>query len=328
MSVVVVGRDGYRTIRSILACLAEQTIAGQLEIVPVLPVAEEPDLPDGVATAFHSIVPVVAGKISNRGAASAKGAEKASAPIIAFSENHCFPDADWAERLLSHFGDPAISGVAPVVGNGNPGWGLSWACYATGYANYATDAVKDVEIMPRHNSAYRGDELRKRANRLEDLLRDEGAFQREILDDGGRLIMVPDARSWHLNEGTWYLTLGLNYANGCSYGASQASRFGLPERIARALAFPLAAIPVYRSNMRRLDSVGGRKHMNAELRLGLIAMSLAHAAGEAVAYLGGAPRDSRFIEEESYMVTERLGGRKLSDPRLSRFVALATKETP
>lgn len=326
MSVVLVGRSGYRTIRSILACLAEQTIADRLEVVAVLPEAEP--APEGVAAPFHALVPVVAGPITNRGAASARGAEKARGPVIAFSENHCFPDPDWAAALLAHYDDPEVAGVAPVVANGNPEWGLSWACYSTGYATYVADAPKDVAGMPKHNASYRAEVLHRRANRLAEALRNEGALQAEIVAEGGRLVMVPEARTRHLNEGTWYLSVGLNFVNGRMYGANQAESYGWPQRIARALAFPLAALPIYRNNLRRLEAAGGGRHMDLELRLGLVAMSVAHAFGEAVAYLGHAPEESRFIEEESYMVTERLGRHRLTDPRLSGFVALAEKEMP
>lgn len=323
MSVVLTGRDGYGMLRPIITCLAEQTIAHRIEVIAVIPMAEEPGLPDEVTAAFHAFKPVVVGPIANRGAGAARGVAQATAPVIAFSENHCFPDPDWAEKTLPHFDDPGVSGVAPVVENGNPEWGLSWACYATGYANYVTDDVKDVDGMPNHNTAYRASEFKKRANRLETLLRYEGEFQAEIREGGGRFVMTPEARTKHLNEGTWSLAVGLNYVNGNMYGAKQSARKTWPERILRAVAFPLAAVPIYRNNMARLASVDGRNHMNLELRLGLIAMSLAHAWGEARAYLGDQPKEFPFLDDEVYMLTERLGRHTLSDERLAGFVSLA-----
>lgn len=326
LTIVLVGRDGYATIRPILACLARQTIADRIEVIAVLPAPGEPGLPESVTGAFHTLESVIVGPITNRGAAAAQGVRHARAPVIAFSENHCFPEPDWAEVSLRHYGDSEVSGVAPVVENGNPETGLSWACYATGYANFVTDGMTEVDRMPNHNTTYRASELHRRANRLEELLRHEGRLQAEIRADGGRFVMDPKARTRHLNEGTWYLTVGLNYINGCFYGASQTERHGWPQRIARAVAFPLAAVPIFRGNMRRLDAVGGRGHMDPEGYLGLMAMSLAHAFGEAVAYLGYKPTEFRFLEEEMYMVTERLGRRELTDPELAGFVDLA-KET-
>ena len=326
LSIVLVGRDGYRTIRPILACLARQTIADRIEVVAVLPQAEEPGLPDEITGAFGTFKPVVVGPISNRGVAAAEGVGHVRAPVVAFSENHCFPEPDWAERLLPHYDDPTVAGAAPVVSNGNPETGLSWACYATGYANFVADELGDVDQMPNHNTTYRTSELTRRSNRLTELLRHEGKLQADIRAEGGRFVMDPKARTRHLNEATWYLSVGLNYINGCYYGASQVQVYSWPQRIARAIAFPLAAIPIFRGNLRRLAAVEGRSHMDVEGYLGLGVMSLAHAFGEAVAYLGYKPTDFRFLEEEVYMVTERLGRRQLTDPEIAGFVQMM-KET-
>jgi len=323
MSIILSARDGFSNLRPILTCLAEQTIADQIEIIAVIPRDETPNLPERVLNSFHSLVPVVIGPITNRGEGAADGVAHATAQVIAFSENHCFPDPTWAEASLPYYDDPTISGVAPVVDIGNPEWGLSWACYATGYADYVTQTLKDVTSMPPHNTTYRASELHHRANQLKDLLRDERAFQAAILEDGGRFIMAPEARTAHINEGTWYLSVGLNYVNGNKYGASKAKNYGWLMRLARAAAFPLASIPIFRNSMQRLRRVGGHKHLSFELIFGLIAMALAHAFGEACAFLGHAPKEFKFLEDEVYMISERLGGHTLSDPRLAGFVSLA-----
>lgn len=328
LSVVLVGRDGYATIRPIITCLAEQTIAAQIEIIAVLPKAQEPGLAPETVAAFHSLVPVVIGTIENRGTAAAKGTAHASADVIAFSENHCFPDPTWAEASLRHYDDPGVAGVAPVVDNGNPETALSWACYATGYATFVSDVTKDVEQMPNHNTTYRASEFHRRANQLEDLLRHEGQFQAAIREEGGRFVMTPEARTKHLNEGTWYLTVGLNYCNGIGYGAKQATVKGWPERIARAAVFPLLTLPIMRNNLARLAATGESPQKGPMFYLGLLAMSAAHAFGEALGYLGYDPKEYPFMEKEVYMVTERLGaGRRLRDERLAGFVALMDGET-
>ena len=327
ISVVLVGRDGYRTIRPIIACLAEQTIADRMEIIAVLPKDEDPGLAEATTSAFQALVPVVIGPIENRGAAAAKGVAHARAEVIAFSENHCFPDPDWAEVSLRHYDDPDVAGVAPVVDTGNPETALSWACYATGYATFMTDATKDVEQMPNHNTTYRASEFRRRANQLDKLLRHEGRFQAAIREGGGRFVMTPEARTKHLNEGTWYLTVGLNYCNGIGYGANQAKQKGWPERIARAAAFPLLTLPILRNNLNRLATNGANPDKSPLFYIGLVVMSAAHAFGEALGYLGYDPEEYPFIEKEVYMVTERFGGSTLRDARLAGFVALMDGET-
>ena len=62
----------------------------------------------------------------------------ATAPIVALTENHCFPDPDWAEKLVAAY-DGDYAGVAPAIGNANPETTLSWAMYGAGYAKFSIE---------------------------------------------------------------------------------------------------------------------------------------------------------------------------------------------
>lgn len=324
LSVVVVGRDGYRTLHPILACLAEQTIAGSLEVIAVLPEEEDPGPAGEAAGRFGAFVPVPVGPFRSRGWAAAKGVRRATAPLVAFSENHCFPDPDWAEALLAAF-DGDVVGVAPAILNGNPEAALSWAAYATGYASFAPEGpAREVEEMPVHNAAYRRSALEARDNRLEALLADDRALQRDLRAAGGRFRFAPAARSRHINEATYRLALGLNYVNGRRYGAARSEAWGPGRRLAFAAAAPLLSLAVLRNNLRRVAGLdlGGRR--GAKLYLDLWLLSAAHALGEAVSYLGRRADRFPFIEGEAFMITERLGRRGLGDPRLARFIRSAT----
>lgn len=325
LSMIVVGRDGILSLHPIITCLAEQTIADRIEVIAVLPKDEDLGLHDAVVNAFFDIKAVAAGPFTNRGEASSHGVPHTRGRVIGFFENHCFPDPDWAEITLRHYDDETVSGVAPIVENGNPEWGLSWACYSTGYASLVTDTLKEVEGMPNHNTTYRASELKRRENRLLELLKHESALQGEIRAEGGRFLTDPAARTKHLNEGTWWLSVGINFVNGRMYGAKVGPDKSWSERIARAIAFPLAAAPILRNNLNWLANVPGPKTKDLQFYTGLIAMSLARAFGEACGYLAGMPDHVKFLEDEEFMVTERLGKHTLSDPRLAGYVALVSQ---
>ncbi len=120
LSVVVVGRDGFATLRPILECLAEQTIARRIEVIAVVPVDDpSADPPPPSASAFRQFKTIAAGAISNRGTAAAQGTRHASGTIVAFTENHCFPSPDWAEKLIASYTDD-LAGVGPAIVNANP----------------------------------------------------------------------------------------------------------------------------------------------------------------------------------------------------------------
>lgn len=327
ISVIVVGRDGYRTLHPILACLAEQTVARDMEVIAILPAAEEPGPSAEAVGRFGAFTSVVVGLIGNRGAAAAKGVRHATAPVVAFTENHCFPDPDWAEILLAHY-DDGIDGVAPAILNANPETALSWGAYASGYGTFAAaGGVRDVGEMPLHNASFRKAALDARGNRLEELMSDERWLQRDIRVVGGRFRFVPAARARHVNEATYRLAVALNAINGRRYGTARARGWGRGRRLAYALGFPLLAVPVLRANLRRLEGANGVRR-GPKLHLDLALLSLAHTFGEAVAYLGWGKELFPFQDEEEFMVTERLAPERPRDPRIAGFVAKASPILP
>ena len=212
----------------------------------------------------------------------------------------------------------------PTILNANPESALSWAIYGAGYAVFArrsrpqrsprcrciTQATGGNVIVPLHNE-------------LEDLLGHEGNLQRRLLAQGHRFLLESAARSRHINEATWKLVLGLNFANGRRYGGRRGQRWAWPRRAAYAALFPLLSANIARETLRRLRACDPPPPRRAGLLPAIWLESLAHAAGEAVGYLSG-PRDEfGFVDEEEFMILERIGNRRMTDPRIAGFVAKA-----
>ena len=254
LTVVIVGRDGIQSLRPILACLTEQTIADRMEVIAVLPSDRFTD--DALApwaTHFQSARAVATGVIGNRGRAAAAGVRAATAPVIAFTENHCFPDPDWAELLCRRHDETGAAGVSPTILNANPESALSWAIYGAGYAVFAAaEPSGDPAELPLHNASYRRDVIVPLHNELEDLLGHEGNLQRRLLAQGHRFVREPAARSRHINEATWKLVLGLNFANGRRYGGRRGQGWSWPRRATYAALFPLLSANIARETLRRL----------------------------------------------------------------------------
>lgn len=325
LSVVIVGRDGIASLRPILLCLAGQTIAKDIELIAVLPQDRcRPETLSPWETSFRGTRAVSVATIGNRGRAAASGVWVTTAPIIAFTENHCFPDPDWAEALVrAHDGSHA--GVAPVVLNANPESLLGWAIYSSGYAEFSDRAEpQEIPEMPLHNTSYCRNPLAALGNELEELLSHESRLQQRLRDNGHKFFLTPAAKTRHINEATWKLVLGLNYCNGRRYGGHRALGWGWSRRIAYAALFPFLSVNVARKALQRLDNCGSdRPPMSAGLLLAIWLQSLAHAAGEAVGYLRG-PRDEfDFVDKEEFMILERLAGARLTDPRIADFVSHA-----
>ncbi len=329
LSVVIVGRDGLRSLHSILTCLKEQTIAHRIEVLAVAPRALMPDAPpDEYAHAFGDLRFIAVDRIGNRGRAAAAGVRTATAPVLAFTENHCFPDPDWAETLVAEYAD-GVAGVAPAVLNANPASVLSWAIYGAGYALFAdAHPAREIGEMPMHNASYRRALLEPLDSELEELLSDERNLQARLKDDGARFLFRPAARTRHINEATWRLVLGLNWINGRRYGGQRAKEWSIIRRVAYSAAFPLLSINVLRATLKRLGRIGSRPSVGARLFLLIWAQSLAHTLGEAGGYLFGPRASFEFLDLEEFMILERIAGQPPSDPRLSGFVARAAPLLP
>ena len=328
ISVVVVGRDGLQSILPILECLAEQTVARRMQILAVLPHRQIPS--EDALAAFTSVGQirfVGVDKIENRGIAAASGVRMATAPILAFTENHCFPENDWAERLIEAHEEGA-GGVAPAVLNANPETLLSWTSYAGGYAAFGPDKPPgNISELPIHNVSYRRSLLKQYENDLEYLLTDERRLQEKLRMGGYKFVFCPEARTHHINEATLQLVFAINEVNGRRYGCARSQNWSLFRKILYAGAFPLLSYNVLLNTISRLRPFKIRPDFSVKFLALLWIQALAHAFGEARGYLFGCPDDFTFLHDEEFMIKERLSTVPLTNAMVARFVARAVPLT-
>ena len=320
LSVVVVTRDTFQTLRPIVGALGCQTAARSIELVVVAPDEVAGAIPAPEASQFHSVQVVGVGPVTNRGRAAAHGVLVARAPIVALSENHCFPVPEWAERTLeSHQGSWA--GVGPAVVNANPEALVSQALYAMGYGAFArSGSPRVVSELPLHNSSYRKDVLSSELGELQELLADERNLQRALGERGLVMCFDPRPVKRHINEATWRLLVGLSYSSGRRYGGSRSRDWPLWRRAVYVLAVPLLSLPIARNIWGKLSSAGD---VQKGIRLaGVIwCIGLLHALGEAVSYVRGACKEYPFVDDEEFLIRERLGRHAIRDPEIAALVA-------
>lgn len=306
LSVVVVTRDTFRSLRPILAALSAQTIADQLEVVLVAPASAPDMVPGDLTRAFHACQVVTVSAVSNRGRAAAHGVQVARAPVVALSENHCFPTPDWAERTLeAHEG--TWGAVGPAVRNANPDSVLSRTMQSFGYGQFPpTRPAGPMEELPLHNSSFRREALSFPLAELEWLLANERRLHRRLREAGQVLQFVPIVRKWHINEATWRLLTGMWFFGGWGYGTGRARHWPIWRRLLYLLASPLLVAPVASNVWRRFPSVDA---MPRSLALGAVVLigAACHVAGECVAYAGLGREEFPFVEQEEFLIRGRLG---------------------
>jgi len=124
-SVVVCTLNGGTRLRTVLDALRSQTVAAELQVV----VVDDGSSDDSAAIAQARGAEVVRHR-ANRGLAAARntGVAASRAPVVAFLDDDCEPEPDWAEQLLG-----ALSEAGAAVGVGGPVLVAGPRRYLSGY---------------------------------------------------------------------------------------------------------------------------------------------------------------------------------------------------
>ena len=123
LSVVICSRNGANGVDRCLRALAAQTIRSALEVIVVNDGSA--DSTSDVARA-HGVV--VLRHDTSRGPAAARntGGRVASAPILAFLDDDCEPEPQWAEQLIAAYRADVIGVAGALLVGGRPGLMISY----------------------------------------------------------------------------------------------------------------------------------------------------------------------------------------------------------
>ncbi len=277
---IVVGTIRERAQRVVNA-LADQDLAADLE---VLLVDLEPGRePVRIRAPLRGVqVPLPAATIS-RGKGEA--VRRASAPAIAFLEDHCYPRPGWARALLeAHRGPWAAVGYA--FENANPDTWVSRASMVSDYGLFVDPKRGPATFISGNNVSYRRDALLSFGDRLDDLLLVDFNVQSALRARGDRLFIEPAARAAHENY-TRVLDLARANQSYCRAMAAHRSRgWSRTRRLFYAAAAPVAAPAIKLVRLAR--SVVARPSLAAQALGALPVIAAAYAwgaAGESRGYL-------------------------------------------
>ena len=291
---VVVGARRERVAR-LLECLAQQTVAGSLELVLV-------DLqPSAGPIAPTSAIPiaVLAGPSLSYGAARALAARTAHGEGVAYLEDHCYPDAAWAESLWAAFTRPWAA-VGHAISNANPGRGASGLVHLATYGQWQSPRRGSTTTLPGGNVAYRRELLLALGERLPAMLQADFNLHSWLRKNQLVMGIEPHARIQHESDASLRNALRSSFVYSRVLAADRARLGGwTPGRRRAWAAGNLGAAPLLRlvrlvkgvrADLRELGSV-------AVSLPGILAILLVSAAGEALGYLAG---EGDAIEQLTY----------------------------
>lgn len=299
LSVVLITPDSFETIRRTVGCLVRQTARERIELVIVAPASVRMEVDSELVAPLAGVKVVCMASLSPTGPARAAGIRSASAPVVAFGEEHCFPSPTWAAALLdAHRGDYAA--VGPAMHNANPDTIVSWADLVIGYGPWVAPVAKrEADFLPGHNSSYKRAVLLEYGDRLDTLMEAETVLMWDLRAKGHRLLLDPAAETEHMNFGYWSSWLPVMLLNGRAFADTRAADWSLPRRLAYAAASP--AIPLVRLGRslgyaRRLGRGGGfLARLIPTICVGLVADGIGQMAGYA---LGAGNAHAKVAEYE------------------------------
>ncbi|MEM6704891.1 MAG: hypothetical protein AAF690_19390 [Acidobacteriota bacterium] len=294
LSVVLVGAGDTESVQKTFEHLDAQTVRDRVEVVLAVPSAEALHLDALPIEKLFGVRVVETGDVRTTARARAVAVQASRAPVVALAEDHSFPPADWAERLLEAHRDSYVA-IAPQIANANPKSVLSWANFLIEYGPWMwADGPTEPEHLPGHNGSYKREALLGYGDRLGAMLEAESLIHWDLRERGERLLLLPGARTLHLNFSRPLASLKLRFHGGRAFAAARSESWSLPRRLFYALAAP--AIPPLRlaRTVRTLRQTPDRGVLLRVLPAlaGLLALD---GLGEAAGYVLGAGASDHWL---------------------------------
>src|SRR5262245_49692865 len=244
ITVVLPTWDTFDALRTTVRHLTAQTVADAIELIIVAPSAQRATVDPDALRGLHSVRVIETGAMHATGPARARAIREASARVVAFAEDHCFPEPDWAAALIAAHEEPHAA-VGPAVYNANPETATSWADLYVGYGRWMGPGRRgEVDLLPGHNSSYKRDILLTYGNDLDRLMEAETVLLWDLRRKGHTLLFEPAARVDHNNFSSFPIFMDVQWHLGRVFAATRAAHWSAVRRIAYALAAP--AIPFIR----------------------------------------------------------------------------------
>jgi len=309
LAVIFAVRGRLSNVQKTLDCLITQTAADRIDLVvsantpALLQEVEEYVLSRGVLANPRFLLH----QTPELATARLLAAKQVSAEILTLAEDHCFPEANFAEELLGVFDSSAeILAAAPVIHNPNPGSAVSRAYFllAHGILNPAPGSCRTEEAagLPWHNTTYRRAAFLAAAREV-GLVQAEGLLQAEIRrhHPDARFVHCHHTVLRHVNISKLVPAFRHAFHGGRIFGAERAkyTRWGWVTRLQRVVLFPLVALlKMLRCASLLLDRASFSRTLTNIATACLLA--LAHALGEATGIASGIGKSATYYTDLDY----------------------------
>ena len=277
----------FSSIRRTVSHVVAQDIASSIELL-VLTSTPQLAIDEADVRALHSVRVVPVTFSDGSGSARAAAVREASAPVIAFGEDHCFPQDGWAAALLDAHKCPWAA-VGPLMSNANPTTLTSWADFVMGYGPWiAPRHTGEHDHLPGHNTSYKREVLLAFGQELDTLIEAETPLQWRLRASGHRLFQDARARVAHTNFERWRTFLYVCLHAGRVFASTRSLHWSTLQRVGFTLASPL--VPFVRAQRHLRQAISANWPAGLVLRVApvLFAGLVADAIGQGLGTLLGA----------------------------------------
>ena len=239
LSVAVVAGEQRHRIERCIAGLLAQTALPSIEIL-ILDLA--PSLGPLRGTDHPSVRYLPREDLDTFWSAQAALAREARGDAVAYIEEHCFAEPEWAEALIDAYRRP-VAMVNYAFRDTEPQTYLSRSFLMAEYGRWMAPAkAGPIQIASCNNISYRRDVLMRYGDDLEQWLRTEYHLHRRIRADGGVIWLEPRAIAAHEDWVEWSDGLRANMAIKRFQAASTVTNgnWSWPRRLFYAAAMPVA----------------------------------------------------------------------------------------
>jgi len=301
-AIVVVGNTRERAQLS-LESLYAQTIADRMEMIVIdLKTRDVPELSTSTRIPTRY---VTLGRDATWGHARARAARMATAPVVAFIEDHCTADSGWAEALVRAHREPWAA-VGYAFTNPHPESYLSRAILASEYGCWEHPTTsRAARVLPCGNVAYKRDLLLSLNDELENLLTPDFVVHERFNSRGLPMYVESEAIVAHdsLVRLRDLFAASFMFCRILASRRVETQRWSGLKRFAYGLATPIIGPPIalWRLFSSRRDTPSGWGTLAIYLPV-ILVKGVAAALGESVGYLAGAgASETQFVKWELHV---------------------------
>ncbi len=270
-----------------LGHLRAQTIRDRIEIVIVGSTPEQFQVDESTLDGFAAHRTLYVGPIRSLNIPRAAGFRAARAPLVALTEDHCFPAPGWAQALVDAHRGPWAA-VGPNIAVANPLRHMAWANHLIQYGPWAHTTPSGVQDdLPGHNSCYKRAVLLEFDQDLETLFIAEARLFSDLRRRGHQLYTEANAVSYHVYITKLRPYWQENYHIGRQFASNRSRGWSVGRRLFRAAASPI--VPALRTwrIVRRMRELGWFSDLVPRVLPALWVGLSASALGEMAGYLFG-----------------------------------------